>query len=486
MHRREGQRGKEKSRERRVKRVPASHLERLKGVEVEKAEDSAHHVDLVHKVHKEHLRGRGWFLKTIKPTKEEPEHFQIEAALGDYYRLMVGVREPKNRPVAQRYDDSKTLELISKGVEGFKPLAKRPLNFKNPQQLKDLAEILVACYFLEEIDLHEDNIGFDKHNRVVKIDHGMSLWPIMQRYAVRGGKDVEHDIVPDELRRFPSTDEESQAAWGITADKADVLMCHPVFVAAKFKAMLKIALLPDEAIADIADAYVSDSHLVDEIAGHLIERRNQLIKSLYQVPEFIDYLIKNPRAVEDILADIDVYNGTFKEKDAHRRVSIDAMRRQYNSLFPEQGLKFLQVKHKMLTAIEERLTGLKGDAKLLAGIKKDFYTELKTDIGNVTSMQGLRKKFNDWLESRYEAQGPGDAHLGGKTYREILSHRRVFLNPIPPKSTGFISDMQALLVPEKKDKKQEKEPISYYYDESDEDRGYSDVNEKGSHRKREY
>ena len=36
---------------------------------------------------------------------------------------------------------------MSKGVDGYQPLEKQPLDLSDKQQKQDLAEILAACYF---------------------------------------------------------------------------------------------------------------------------------------------------------------------------------------------------------------------------------------------------------------------------------------------------------------------------------------------------
>jgi hypothetical protein len=423
------------------KRMDPNNIKPVKDKGDQVAEGVAHPVATATKISK--LNMHTWFHKRLVATRERPEVFQIEGALGDFYRIAVGVREPKNRPVASHDFHEGTYAIMSKGVEGYQSLEKRSLDLSNKQQKEDLAEILVACHFFVEKDLHKDNIGFNSDGRLVKIDHGMSLWPITQRYALKHNEEKGAiKISPYDLQKFPNNDENSQSKCVIMPDSAvDKLASDPDFINAKFKTMLKIALMPDKAFEGIAEAYISSSDLAKEVSEFLIERRDQLTQALYETPEFFTFLGNNPDIFEKIDNEIDEYNRTVKDKDEERRVSSMSQRRF--QAFGDDTLRFYDAKHKMTGMIHVRLAALANDTSMLATAKTALYNDLLEGVQTARDIEQMRGTFTEWLNNRYHADDNSD--MDNQTARDILSTRRNSWDFFPPHSVKFIDNATDLL-----------------------------------------
>ncbi|GEM_PF-6715531 len=440
--------------------VEHTNLEPVKIGNFNPTSDSIHHVSTYKKTKKTIIptgSSQAWVVKHLKPTSEQPTLFEIEGAMGDFYRLFLGPKEPKGRPIMSK---SGPVGLMSKLIEGYTPVSSQNIDLQNHEHIRQLAEISVVAMFLEEGDLHEDNLGFNPKDELIKIDHGQSLWSIAKDYH-RGGMGTVTDfsLNADDIRRLPDVKEgHSARICPLNDEETRTIANHPVFIEAKFRMLLKIVLMPDEVCQSICHAFISNPQLENRITSHLIDRRNELCGTLINMPEFRKYLIDHPDIINSIKDEYAQFNQEFhKDKHSHRRVDIDQVQDNFNIMLSEAQSHRLG--DMLLDKIEIRLKALSSDGSTLAVIKANLFNQLKEKI-NYHSDEDIHDVFTRWKSQRYVAQNENDRQFDGKTYNEILSIRRK-LDPRQTKSSIFISEATNLL----KDKQTSK--IHYDLDESD-------------------
>src|SRR5437870_10174551 len=100
------------------KRIHPDRVRPVKQQTIDIAKETAHSVSIAKKIPTENTISANqhtWFYKRLQKTREQPEAFQLEATSGEYYRLIVGLREPKNRPVARDELHWDTTAIMIKG-----------------------------------------------------------------------------------------------------------------------------------------------------------------------------------------------------------------------------------------------------------------------------------------------------------------------------------------------------------------------------------
>ena len=109
-----------------------------------------------------------WVVKHLKK-EENPALSEIEGAAGDFYRLLIGSRQPKVRTIIERSGYDLPTGVMSKLVDKYKTIREQSIDLTNTNQIRQLAEIFVVAGFLEEADLSDENLGFNAQNELVKM-----------------------------------------------------------------------------------------------------------------------------------------------------------------------------------------------------------------------------------------------------------------------------------------------------------------------------
>ncbi|VVC75505.1 hypothetical protein AQUSIP_07950 [Aquicella siphonis] len=405
-------------------------------------EGSLHRVTTYKKEGKPSGSSHAWVVKHLKPTSESPTLFQIEGTAGDFYRLLIGPREPKGRPIMS---ESKPVGLMSRLVEGYTPVSENNINLSNKKHVRQLAEISVVAAFLEEGDLHEDNLGFNSKGELIKIDHGQSLWSIAKEYHKGGqGTVTDFSLTAEDIRNLPFVRKgHSAKICPLDEEEMKEIALDPVFIETKFKTLLKIALMPDEVCHSICDAFIDDNSLKNEIATHLISRRDELCDTLMTMPEFKLYLIEHPRVIDEIKHEYGQFNVEFRKgKHSHRRVDIDAVEARFQVMV--ENVKTESLYSTLMTKVQERLDALSSETSTLAGIKRELFTDLKSRLLDAHSDEQVIDVFDNWIAQSYHAQGKKDVKYDGMTCEDIMSTRRKW-DPRVTKSSIFITETKTLL-----------------------------------------
>lgn len=428
------------------------HIEPLHVKSFKPSNDSLHHVSTYRKSKKPAVSTQAWVVKHLKPSSEKPVLFEIEGAMGDFYRLFLGPKEPKGRPIMS---ESEPVGLMSKLVEGYTPVSSRKINLKNKEHVRQLAEIAVVAMFLEEGDLHEENLGFNAREELIKIDHGQSLWSIAKEFHKGGmGKVIDFSLTADDIRRLPDVREDHTArVCTLDEDEIAAIANDPVFIEAKFKALLKIALMPDQVCKSICEAFISDNGLKNHIAEHLLERRDHLRNTLISMPEFRKYLLDHPDVINEIKYDYAQFNIEFhKGKHTHRKVDLAEVEHNFKTMM--NYARDFSLRDLLLDKIEKRLEALSTETSTLAAIKHGLFDQLKASLAEAHTDDEIIHAFDEWKTQTYIAEGDNDKKYDGMTYEAILSTRRKW-DPRSTKSSVFISETDELI----KDKREkETEP----------------------------
>lgn len=149
--------------------------------------------------------------------------FVAEVVTGDLYNIILGDQSPKIG-VVKGSEDGKIL-LSSEFIEGFESLSSLTSgpdetsidpSSSRLKEIEGFEAVIAACLFCGDPDYHAGNIGINKDNKIVKIDHGRaateafssseeSLETLKSRMDIvgyAGGCDLNLDKFSKEIRRL--------------------------------------------------------------------------------------------------------------------------------------------------------------------------------------------------------------------------------------------------------------------------------------------
>lgn len=291
-------------------------------------------------------RQKIWFFKntasiprfSFRLTKiKMQETFELEAAVSEIWRFLLGERSPKNRCIID--NDNTVIGLMSKGIDGFKTaleIYRDDPNFFNLDNLVqfDIASILAAAYFLEDIDLNIENWGFsDDLNTFVKIDHGWSLSSLVAKEykAELSPPDkkkhivmLKRPILESDILNLPLIDVRHWHNWfepvpdllirkiprrkGFMSTKSEKVIFKSLaedetFKNQKYKMLLKILVMPMTLVAASAKNHIDSWNSTSMFVNYFTNRLGELRTTVIAMSEFQDYVETNPELLKTFKAE---------------------------------------------------------------------------------------------------------------------------------------------------------------------------------------
>ncbi len=215
-----------------------------------------------------------WFC-LLKYKNEEGSHgIQKEAFLAGAYRVCIGVRQPKIRELNDTH-------VISKEVNGFKPLKDCKVMTPHEAIKNGMAAALVTSFFFSEMDLNYYNIGINENNAIVRIDFEFSMYtgghhPVI--FPIEG-------IVNLPVFAAGMDPIKSWVGWDGCLNN---LRTNECFIKDKYKSCLKILLFDPSVFESMAKDYLAsgvDDSLLKDVFSRCTELKNYLLGH----PEFNTY-----------------------------------------------------------------------------------------------------------------------------------------------------------------------------------------------------
>lgn len=394
-----------------------------------------------------------WIYKSLVPNREKPVIFSIEAAMGEIYRMVLGIHQPRSKVVLGA--DNTISGIVIEEVKGWNALNDLNMNFQK-KHIYELGSILAAVCFFQSKDLHRDNVGYNENNQLVKIDHGLDMYSISGEYSSKISKseieETDFRVLREDILYLPYIRRENNTHIALfEKDSTRVsFIKNKDFINGKYKEFLQIVLIPDSNYAATIIAFFLDNDL--DIAYHLakeiINNKHQLQELLCQLKEFRDFIIKNPNFYHDvILKEIHEYNKTVADIDSERTINMSHIDYEYNKLVT------IIKKESILALIEEKLEklGKSTSSSPLKIAKETAYVQLKLlikaiDIESEADEESLRQIFDRWLSTTYQPlEIIRDRSLQHKSYHEIFHSKRLSFDPRTPDSADFIASIKSLL-----------------------------------------
>lgn len=311
-------------------------------------------------------------------SKENPARrsiSELEAFNGYCYRLLLGNRHPQVMPSHGKRGNKKS--HLSKWDDKFESLQdryKRTGSFPTSEELLkgQVSKVWAAAYVEEENDLHGGNYGIGANGFCVKLDDDQSTWPLTSKYKgidpEKGCPELKYSVAPvksfpvtaRDILNLPNLQDAKPRNWLNTADSQKVdtnyFVNNKKFIEEKYYMFLKRILMPKEAYKAIGVATISSEKKRKEFVEHKCNKTEELKTVLLSMPEFQQYVISHPQAINEIKAELEVYNQDFKEeKDAFLRVDLAKIEKEYceiEKICQQHQSKFNPVKEDIIVELD--------------------------------------------------------------------------------------------------------------------------------------
>ncbi len=281
-----------------------------------------------------------------------------EAFSSELYRWIGGVNfTPKVRILTHKTTNGKVIpvETLSKEITGFQAISScNAKDSKIESTLKDIAEknpreyarLFASVFVLAESDLNTGNWGIDAQNRIVKIDHDCSLFPI-SGITVDGFNPARHpnliycaeafDIMSTwDIRNLPAIHDAKPLNFPLPRFNVFNAIFNSLEVNADFQFwkyfyFTKSLLLTETMLrAMINDHSLGNLEQNQKIVDFVTKRIEQLKMTLLNTPEYRAFVLKEingEKFQEAFVAEVNAYNVTtggnpVKPNNRHRMVDL--------------------------------------------------------------------------------------------------------------------------------------------------------------------
>lgn len=276
------------------------------------------------------------YVMVAKKHRRKAGMAQIEAALGDFYRFLLGPdRAPKMRVVCEGTED---LGVVSKMIPGFTSFRDRVDAGWQPvaEELAQagLGSLLAASWILQEKDLSLRNFGFNAEGKLVKIDNDKGLAVITKKicYPTKDTTQVEENLgkissgdmenlVTPAVYRPTNWLNQHAADSGSIAIKKTLLAAetHAAFSFDKWKTMVKASMLTPEMIRAIFSSHIENTDTVEVLTEYLSQRLKTIAAAMLTVEDCVSTIGRDYAKLTQVLDDeINLYNEEFAAQPERR------------------------------------------------------------------------------------------------------------------------------------------------------------------------
>jgi hypothetical protein len=302
-----------------------------------------------------------WLLLTKPYNFHQKQSAGVEAYCGALSRLIIGIHQPKYRAINHN-------TVLVKKIESFKPFSQTKHN-KDSLSKSNFAAVIVASYYLQEQDLHDDNVGVDDEGNVIRVDFNRSLWQNIES---------THPLTADKLLQLPLFNDNLPIApeqWSASYE-IQLLPYDKSFIRNKFKYLLKTALLDKHILQTIALDHLTPKQ--EFFLNHSERRRQELAYTLIGMEEFHIYFAENYEEYEsELKAEFEAYNLEFT-------IKIKQFKEYLHLIQSKEGLEEIQKNPKYTNSSPAEL------AKIFAK-KLQEYSNRMIDIDK------FHQRYQSWI-----------------------------------------------------------------------------------------
>lgn len=245
--------------------------------------------------------------KGLDYTQHKGSDYEVLAA--SIHREILGDSVPVTMGI---YDAvGKRLGVASQKVESLEHTKEVADLFKHPENVRLWGMTLALAVFLEENDLHLNNVALDKMGRLVRYDFDRCFWPLTAKY-VTGPRYNQEDLETcfalnsNMIEEFPYSKDMPYSWWvPLEQSYADYMDDHPHEEDAikhfAYEAFYELATVPNEKWLKLirktmssqkqTTAATNQAHF--KMLDYLTKRQNTLQEVLKGSPSFCAYLLTN-------------------------------------------------------------------------------------------------------------------------------------------------------------------------------------------------
>lgn len=189
-----------------------------------------------------------------------------------------------------------------------------------------MVDVMVFNYFSQEWDGHFENIVFNNEGKVSRIDFDVTTAPLVKKWnlAVAGTEKFlgcraedaspitaaeirDHFAVPQQVKPSRWIDKGGATPDGEHPELAKKIEASPKYKEKKYRAFLKLILIPEEDIKFIAENYIGKEKHQKIWSEHLLERQAKFNEELPKIDEFRLHVLSHPENIEGICKELKVY-----------------------------------------------------------------------------------------------------------------------------------------------------------------------------------
>ncbi len=299
----------------------------------------------------------------LKHEHTDAESTELEAFNSRCLRLLLGKRVKK---VSSNYDpeDHQLTGSSATFIPEFNPLQRHFAENQfttppiEPLIKAEIGKIWAAAYCEEENDLHGGNYGFGfKEKVMVYMDMGQATFPISATYA---GFDpqVKDEKLPAapidafpvterDILNFPKLTDAKPNHWPDRSDRAkddkhqeraifkvEDYIHRPEIIDQKYYIFLKRILFDKSEYESLAKLTISNEEMRENVAAHKNNKTAELKNVLSKIPEFTQFIVKNPGASKQIIEELNEYNKMdfASIKYSSHRVDIKKIKKKFDDI----------------------------------------------------------------------------------------------------------------------------------------------------------
>lgn len=343
---------------------------------------------------KDKKTGEILYLK-LNPTHRKSS--EVEAFLSWCYALLIG----ENAAVAYSvHDDTgEKVAVAYREVKQFTSMRNAMADFDDRISEENLiangiAYILMAALRFHETDLNSQNYGFNDQGRLVKLDHGLSLWEETAKYLNYNRnqeyKDKERDkLYPAPIKSFKFILEDFlninnlKHNFPYNWEKPNALNNahnNPKFRRDVYKFLIKNLLITKEIYSKIAAATISSPTGREKMLKLITAEFEQYAKIL-ELDAVQQLIIADPNIEKEILNELSLFNTKIAAGFSEIHVNIQQISKNFQTIKEQVKEKISQKDEliKMIQSLVETFTHMSTDE-----IDFDKITLVRSKLNNLS------------------------------------------------------------------------------------------------------
>lgn len=220
---------------------------------------------------------------------------------------------------------------------------------------KGMVRLLVANFIFADIDAHSKNWGFNKNKNILRIDFDYAGFPKTATYHNAGPNLIfcktsapkkSFSITKENLMKFPEIVD--GVPYNHFAEEfkkeAKLIQQDPICIREKWKYFLKAILIEKKQLQAFTDAHFISDKGKRRFLMFLNNRLAELQEVLLEIPDFKDFVMNNPKVIDELVPEYEEYNKAMSKEDENFKYDIDSIKANHQWVLKEIALEQKMVK----------------------------------------------------------------------------------------------------------------------------------------------